>query len=86
MGKQNLLFDWPNILFRFAVYSIHSSDICGFTIDWDQYAMEADAKHDFQANAADELPFCKNSVLKPSNCLGTQEMTFSVIGHEPSTS
>ncbi|VDN97109.1 unnamed protein product [Rodentolepis nana] len=26
--------------------------------------MEADAKHDFQANAADELPFCKNSVLK----------------------
>lgn len=29
-------------------------------------AMEADAKHDFQASAADELPFCKNSVLKVS--------------------
>lgn len=26
--------------------------------------MEADAKHDFQASAADELPFCKNTVLK----------------------
>nr|CDS18126.1 growth factor receptor bound protein 2 [Echinococcus granulosus] len=25
--------------------------------------MEADAKHDFQASAADELPFCKNSIL-----------------------